>query len=293
MKSNRTALVIIAVALAAGVAFAPLAIRGALRCYALHKVLRLPEAQARLAVKPSRRTLTGQVHVHPINLGYATFDTGSTNPISIETTSSGASVLLTNRDVSLSFLPPFSPGKSTNLISAKVSAREARVHPQTLARMQEWEANPMAAEIAIEETQILPLSQILFMSKDDFPLYSMRVALKAGNHYGSREVQFFESPDAKGIVRIGETATDSRFAAVFLASQDGTKNVGLFLKVPETASNDLSASLDPILRSFRFTTERVDDREAVKTLIRGAGIQQRREDAENAGGSPSGRANAE
>jgi len=157
--------------------------------------------------------------------------------------------------------------------------------------MQEWEADQMAAEMAVEETQILPLSKVLFMSNDDFLLYSMRLALKAGNRFGSREVQFFESPDAKGIVRIGKTATDSRFAALLLASPDATKNVRLLLTIPDARSNGLSASLDPILRSFRFTTQTIDDREALKALIRGAGIQQRRESPENADDSSGGRAN--
>ncbi|HYT59018.1 MAG TPA: hypothetical protein VEL06_02545, partial [Haliangiales bacterium] len=277
MMSNRTALVIVAVVVTAGVFVAPVAIRGGLRYYALHKVLSLPEARQRLSVRPSRRTFTTLPHVHLINLGYATFDTGSTNPISIETSSSGASVLLTNGDVSMAFLPPFGPEKGTNLISVKVPAAEARRHPHTLAYMQEMETNQMAAEMKVEETTMLPFSAILSMSGDDFLVYSMKLAVKAGNRFGSKEVEFFESPDAKGIARFGKTTNDERFAAVFLASADGSKEVGLLLTATEASPKRLVESLDPILRSFRFTTEGVDDRDRIKAMIRGAGIHQRQE----------------
>jgi hypothetical protein len=277
MAFNRITVLIAALAIAATVAVAPLAIRGSLRFYALNKVLRLPQAQARLAVKPTRRTLSGESPVRLINLGYATFDIGSTNQLFMETTPSGASVVLTNRDVYMAFLPPFAPHKPTGLGFAKIPAGEARTHPTTLARMKEWEGDQMAAEMAWEETQPLPLSKILFMSNDDFLLYSLKVAFKAGNSNGSKEVQFFQSPYAKGIVRVGKSTNDSRFAAVFLASLDGAKNVGLLLEIRGLPPSSLSNYLDPILRSFRFTVEIVDDREAIKALIRRVGIPQRRQ----------------
>lgn len=277
MTSSRITVIIAALAVAATVAVAPLAIRGSLRYYALNKVLRLPQAQERLAVKPIRRTLSGESPVRLINLGYATFDIGSTNQIFLETTASGPSVVLTNRDVYMAFLPPFAPHKSTGLGFTKIPAGEARTHPSTLARMREWEADQMAAEMAWEETQPLPPSKILFMSNDDFLLYSLKVAFKAGNRIGSKEVEFFQSPYAKGIVRVGQSTNDSRFAAVFLASLDGTKNVGLLLEIRGLPPSSLSDYLDPILRSFRFTAERVDDRETIRALIRGSGIQQRKQ----------------
>jgi hypothetical protein len=275
MTSNRTVLVIIGVALGAVALIAPLAIRAGLRYSALERVLRRPEARQRLAVQPSSRTLTTLPHVQTINLGYATFDTGSTNPISIEGTSNGAAVLLTNRDVSMAFLPPYGLEDPRNRSSAKVSPGEARAHPHTLAYMQQLEGDQVTAEMAMEETRILPFSKLLRMSNDDFLAYSMRIALKAGNSAGLKEVQFFNAPDAKGIVRIGKNTNDNRFAAVFLASPDGARKVNLLLRVCGSSSSDIWASLDPILRSFRFTADTVDSRDRVKALIRAAGIRQR------------------
>ena len=279
VNSNRIRLIIASVVVAAAVVVAPLAIRWGLRYYALNKVLKLPQAQARLAVKPTKRTLSGQTPVQLINFGYATFDTGSTNQLFIESTPSGATIILTNRDVSMAFLPPFAPEKSANSTFSRVSAREARAKPNTLARMKEWETDQMAAEMAWEETQPLPPSRILLMNGDDFLLYSLQVAFKAGNRIGSKKVEFFQSPYTRGIVRVGKNTNDTRFAAVYFASLDGTKNVGLRLTLPDPSSANLFDYLDPVLRSFRFTAERVDDREAVKALIRGAGIQQRKEPA--------------
>jgi len=143
--------------------------------------------------------------------------------------------------------------------------------------MKEWENDLMAAEMAWEETQPLPPSRILLMNNDDFLLYSLKVVFKAGNRIGSNGVEFFQGPYTKGIVKVGQTTNDSGFASIYLASLDGTKNVGLLLRLPSPSSTNLSDYLDPILRSFRFTAERVDDRKAVKALIRGAGIQQRKE----------------
>jgi hypothetical protein len=273
MKLKHITLAIGAVALAAAVAVALLAIRGGLRAYALNKVLRLPQAQARLAVKPTRRTLTNSTPVRLINMGYASFDVGSTNHFFVESVASGASVSLTNRDVSMVFLPPFAPCGSSNLASSGMSAR---ANPNTLARLKEWKNDQMAAEIAWEETQPMPPSRILLMNNDDFRLYSLKVAFKAGNRFGSKGVEFFQSPFTKGIVRFGETTNDNRFVAVHFRSLDDTKSIGLLLRVPDASSSNLSDYLDPILRSFRFTAEAVDDREMVKDLIRDAGIPQRK-----------------
>jgi len=46
------------------------------------------------------------------------------------------------------------------------------------------------------------------------------------------------------------------------------------LNLAETSSEDIAGLLDPILRSFRFTTDSVDDKEKIKSLIREAGIPQ-------------------
>lgn len=212
-----------------------------------------------------------------INLGYATFDLGSTNQLFIESRSSGASIMLTNQEVSIALLPPFAPDKSTNLASSRISAREASASPNAIARMKNWETNLIAAEMEWEETQRLPLSKILLMNGDDFLLYSLKVTFKASNQIGSRAVEFFQNPYAKGIARFGENPNDTRFAAVYFTSLDGMRNVGLLLWLPAPSSTNLSEYLEPILRSFRFTAERVDDRETVKALIRGAGIPQRKE----------------
>jgi hypothetical protein len=240
-------------------------------------VLKLPQAAVRLAIKPTKRTLTNQAPVRLLDLGYATFDSGSTNQFFIESAGSGASIILTNRSVSLVFLPPRAPQKSTNLASSVVSPGIVQAKPDLLTRMKEWENDVMATQMACEETQPLPLSKIFMMKRDDFLLYSLKVAIKAGNGFGSTGVEFFQAPYTKGIIRIGETSNDNGFAAVQLASLDDTKAVGFLIRLTPPSSSNLFDYLDPILRSFRFTAETVEDREVVKALIRGAGIQQRKE----------------
>jgi hypothetical protein len=276
MTTNRTKLLLAAVLLAVVASVGtPLAIRGGIHYFALRKVLTWPNARARLAVTPVRRTFTGYTPVHPVNLGYATFDTGSTKPLFIEARAAN-SLVLTNHDVWMAFLPPFGPMKLANSVSANVSATERTRHPHMAVVVAEWKTNPITMSMAEEEAQILPLSKTVFMSKDDYLLYSLELAMKAGNRLGSGGVQFFESPTVKGIVWIGADTNDVRSAAVSLASFDGTRNVGLHFELRGTSSTNLSPLLDAIIRSFRFT-EKVDEPEAVKAMIRAAGIPQRKD----------------
>jgi hypothetical protein len=94
------------------------------------------------------------------------------------------------------------------------------------------------SEVAWEETQPLPPSKILLMN-GDFLLYSLKVAFKAGNRFGSKSVEFFQSPNTKGIVMVGESTNDSRIAIVNLISLDGMKNVGFRLMLPNPSSTNL------------------------------------------------------
>lgn len=274
MTPNRKWLIPLIVGIVAAAALGPLAIRGVLRYHALYKVLKRPEARERLSIQPTWHEFAALKPVHPINLGYATFDTGATNPISIAATASGA-VLLTNRDVSIAFLLPFAPDISSDPSIEQTVGREERAHPHIAAYLREAATDPMAAEMAVEQIRKLSFSQVLLMNNDDFLVYSFRLLLKVGDRLGSKEVWFFTGPHTKGIVRIGQTPNDVRFANVWFVSPDGKTGIGLLLSIPEGSSNTVYTPLEPILRSFRFTINKVGDRDEIKTLIREAGIHQR------------------
>jgi hypothetical protein len=279
MEFNRHALILTVVAAACSIAGAWVLLPGIVRVYAVNKFLRLPGARARAAVVPQKRTLTALPVMHPVNLGYATFDTGSTNSISLETTTSGAAVVLTNAHFQMVFLPPFCPQETDNRTSAsaKITAREARSHPHTLGFLQLMETNSLSGEMRMEEARELPLAKILFLSSDDFLLYTITFGHKVTCLWGANEVQFFESPTGNGIVRIGKSAEDRRFAGVFFASADGTRAIGYQLLLSATCPSGIAEVLDPVIRSFQFTAEDISDREKVKALIRKAGILQRPE----------------
>jgi len=277
MTRNRNSfIIIVVVAVVVSACCLPLAIRGGRYYYVLHKFLKVPGVRERIAVQPTKRTLTPVAAVHPVNLGYATFDTGSTNPISIEAVASGAALLLKSGDVQMFFFLPFGPEKAVDATSAsgEVAARDARKYPHMCSYLEKLKTDFVAAEMEVEEIQLAPLSKVLFMNSDDFLLYITMLGQKATFSRSLNEVQFFESPEAKGIVRIGERAKDRRVAFVCFSSLDGTRKVGLRLNLAETSSEDIAGLLDPILRSFRFTTDSVDDKEKIKSLIREAGIPQ-------------------
>lgn len=230
-----------------------------------------------MAIVPTRRTLTNQAPVHVINLGYATFDTGSTNQLFIESRAESAVILLTNHDIGIGFLPPHAPTKN---MTSVISASEARKHPKTFAYMMQWETDDVAAEIDCEETYLLPLLKLVFMKNDDFLLYSSKVGVKLSWLSQCERVEGFQSPYAKGIVRYltnsayGEHPNKYLGAVGFFKSLDGNKGIGFKFQLNDPSSTNLATYLDPMLRSFQFTVDNVDDREAITALIRDAGIPQ-------------------
>jgi len=271
--SNRNKLIIIAVAVVACGMVLCVGIRATLRSYGPNKILKRPEFRERISVRPKQITLSTPTKVHSVNLGYASFDTGSKGPISIQTSESGASLILTNGKVYMAFLPPFCPKEPTNTVSfSGISAHEKHIHPHTSAFLETFESDSIAGQMIVEETEILPFTKAFFMNGDDFLLYSIKLRQKGSDGIGNKEVQFFESNDLKGIVRIGRRNVGRQFAHVSFVSQDGKKAVGLILSLDEGSTNEISKVLAPILSSFHFTVDSVSNRERIKALIREAGI---------------------
>jgi hypothetical protein len=228
-----------------------------------------------MAIMPTRRTLTNQPPVQLINLGYATFDAGATNQFFIETGGNG-SVMLTNHDVVIFLFAPYALQKSSTLSPATISSRNASSYPKTSAYTRQLETNPISAQMVLEEMQPLPFYKILIMNKDDFLMYSLAVAHKATMGTGFKQVEFFQSHHMKGVVYTGENH-EKQTTAVHLSTLDNTKSLGIHLWPAIPGSTNYSDYLDPILRSFCFTAENVEDREAIKALIRDAGIPQRKQ----------------
>jgi len=173
----------------------------------------------------------------------------------------------------MAFLPPFCPKEPTNTVSfSGISAHEKHIHPHTSAFLETFESDSIAGQMIVEETEILPFTKAFFMNGDDFLLYSIKLRQKGSDGIGNKEVQFFESNDLKGIVRIGRRNVGRQFAHVSFVSQDGKKAVGLILSLDEGSTNEISKVLAPILSSFHFTVDSVSNRERIKALIREAGI---------------------
>ncbi len=281
---SRPTQIAIAVLAVLGLASLPLTIRVGTRIYALHKFYtHSPGARARLAVMPKKRTLTSLPVVHEVDLGYAIFDTGSTDPVSVEASRSGVSVLVKSADVRITFLPPF--GDDNRAALTNVSLAESHRHPHLIDFQRLLATDSLAAELQMEETRSVPLARVLRMSDDDFLLYAIVLIEKGTRGLGSNEVQYFEGPNAKGIVLLGESSTDRHLAGVKLYSVDGTRKIGCDVTILPPSSKDIADVIDPIIRSFRFKIGKVGDREVIKTLIQGAGISRKpaapEDDAEN------------
>lgn len=260
-----------------GMVAGPFVVRGAFRYYAVQRALsKLPYAEERLAVLPKTRMLTASTPVQPVNLGYATFDMGTTDPIYIATVGDRGMVVITNADFGFRLTAPYAVGESTNsaiptpdiAVRAKAGSHLARYVEMGLTDM-------VAAQVEMEETHILPISRIALMTKDDFYLYALKLVSKAGLTWGDNEIWSFTTPHIKGIVRIGEGPDDRRTAMVNLASLDGTRNLTMLVFLVRDSKADIALALDPILASFQFTIDRVRDRDEIKRLISNAGIPTR------------------
>jgi hypothetical protein len=257
-----------------GIIAGPIVIRTAFRYYVVQKVLsKLPDAQLRLAVSPTVKTLTAPTSLQPVNLGYATFDMGSTSHIHIEAAGDSAVLEVTNEDFGILLMPPFAPqGLSNSDMSHAAIAADAKAG-SSLARYVETElTNSVDAEVEMEETHVLPISQIALMSKDGFYLYALNLINKAGFTWGYNEIYSFTTPHIKGIVRVGRAPADRQHAAVELSSVDGTRNVGMQVVLLHGSQKDIAVALDSILASFEFTIDKVRDRDEIKQLISKAGI---------------------
>jgi hypothetical protein len=251
-------------------------VRGLVRWHSLHSFIeRRRYARERIAVEPKTEELAAIATVRPVNLGYASFDTGSTSSVESRSQGDGAFVVVVYDGIHVGFLPPFVPGGSSALPdrAKAVSTQDGRKYPQTMRYVQQMVKDPLAAEVAVEATSLLPFSKIVTMNKDEFLAYSLKLREKGSHQRGLNEVRVFETRYVKGIERIGDSTTDRRVASVVFTSRDGTRCVGMHVGLEEGSSQDIAAVLDPILRSFRFTVKSVEDRAAVKALILHAGIQ--------------------
>jgi hypothetical protein len=260
-------------AMAAG----PVIVHGVFRYYMVQKILGLfPDERQRLAVLPQKKMLTAPPATEAVNLGYATFDMGTTGAIYIAAVDDGAAVAVTNDDLGIEFMPPYLPEALTDTsISSAMIEADAKAGSSLARYVEVARTNVVAAEIELEETRLLPISQIALMSSEDFRLYAVKLVRKAGLFWGSNEIWWFITPRVQGIVRVGEGPNDRQRAQVILTSLDGTRNLAIQAILPHGSSKDIMVALDPILASFQFTIDKVNDRNEIRRLILQAGIPMR------------------
>ena len=269
---RRLAPIIIAAGIATGIIVSLVAVRTGLRLYALNKVLKLPGARQRANLIPKTKILAGSKLTNEVNIGYASFATGSTGKtLVLSTGSSGAFLLVSNWQFHLAILPPFASNPAANLSVAPDS------HPKTARFTQKLQVDPVTAEVEMEEARELPLLKVAVMNQDEFLLYALTLGKKACFRRGGNEVYSFTTPRIKGIVRVGDSPEDRRVASAFIASLDGSENVGCHLSLRDSVSADVGQVLDEILRSFQFTTTNVSNRNEITNLIFSAGIRRRDE----------------
>jgi hypothetical protein len=199
MKRYHLLLVLVLVALLA----CPL-IRTALRYLTVQKVLSLEGAQQRMSIVPKHGTFAeSSEQVQSIDLGYAKFDIGFTGPVSrVAVGSSGTCVLITNTTVHICFLAPFAPQKSLSATDKLALSGAHTEYPRSVARIQEYDSDPVQAQIRGEDTQVTSLWELTLMTKDQFIEYSIHVLEKAGLGIGRNEVISFATPYSKGLTRI-------------------------------------------------------------------------------------------
>jgi hypothetical protein len=184
----------------------------------------------------------------------------------------GATVEVLHGDYEVEFMPPFAPeGLKDSSLSPAAIAANAEAGAALARYAERARTNVVAAQIGLEETRTLPISQIVLMSNDNFAVYVFKLQHKATTYWGSNEIWSFTTPHVMGIVRVGERFNDRQRAEAILASLDGTRNLVMSVSMLHGSSKDIALALDPILASFQFTIDRVPDRSEIKRLISEAG----------------------
>lgn len=268
MKHFRLLLLAVAILFALVVTFA--VARTGLRLYALNKVLRLPAARQRLGVMPGNRALGTSALTNRVNLGYAAFSIPTSSPSLVQSGgSAGTMLVVSNNQLQLVFLPPFSPQTVTS------SPSGLNGYPRLASHVRKWQTDPIAAEVEVEQAHELPILNVATMSQDEFLLYSSMLGDKACFHRGRNQVYSFTTPHIKGLVRIGDNPHDRKIASASIASSDGRENVGFHLYLASGASTDIGQVLDAIFSSFHFTTDSVSNGQEISNLIYSAGIRRR------------------
>jgi hypothetical protein len=234
---------LVAIVLLIGMAL-PLIIRGSARYRALQKALNFPDAVRRASMVPQKQVFPTTEPIKIVDIGYATFDIGSSRPVTIEAQGSDGTLLtVANDQLRMFILPPFASPQAHNVPS------------------------PLRLEQEVEETQPLSLPTVIWMSRDKFLAYAMNLSNKAGCKRGSAKVIFFTTAHARGIVRIGDDPQDRLRAHVALASLDGDVNAGFHLYLTNGGSEDIEKLLERLVGSFQFSIDSVAGRDQIKNLI--------------------------
>ena len=212
--------------------------------------------------------------MHPVNLGYATFDSGSNGPMVVVAISDGALVAITNDEFAVRITAPFNPSAGTNSPASLAGyARRLKVRDSPLVEFIEGRSrDAVKMRMGLEETKVHPITNMALMSNNEFRLFLIAIAFKAHSELGHREVCYFTTPHIKALVQVGYVPYDPLHAMVFLNSLDATKYLLMMCELNSHSTGEIVPRLEPILGSFRFTIDKVGDHEATARLISEAGI---------------------
>ena len=126
------------------------------RYHQLAKFLNLPGLRQRLAIQPREEKLDVKLPVMTVDIGYASFDVGGGEPLSMEATGSYRTALrLKNDEIEMLILSPVSPADS----AATLPSASAGANPLA-GRIQQLINDPISEEEAVERTQELPFLRL-------------------------------------------------------------------------------------------------------------------------------------
>jgi hypothetical protein len=237
----------------------------------VNRFLSEPGMRKRLTLEPTEIALkTPAQPVHPVNLGYAIFDTGLSDALQIEAAGSTGSVIAIKApDWSVVLMAPTMQDKTGS--AAPLSSQQTRELPHFAAFVHLEETDFITAEIQVEQTQVLPWTKAFRLRKDDALLYTTCLTQKA-QYIGTRKVGFFSTATARGVIRIVDEGDRGTAAYIHLSSADRSKGVGGYLRLSPESHREIAKTLEPILRSFHFTVQNIGTWEETGELIRQAGI---------------------
>lgn len=246
------------------------------RWHVLNKLYSNSKVNHRVAIVPTELDLSKVQVVQGVtcNVGYAEFIIPSTNLVQLNSSGSDCAVVGVTDNLGLIFMVPFDPS-SPDKPAADFKNDLIKIPNDHLLRQKLAKAGSTFLDFEISAEQITPPTfwKTVFQNSKLFAFHTLLLSMKAETTgMGMRSVHTYQTPETRGLIRLGEHPDDTSNAHVVIENRAGTQAVGIHIFARNGNTNSIMDMLPIILATFRFTLKNLNSPDHVKQAIIGAGI---------------------